>query len=322
MRFGIKQARWAWIGVLSLALVACDSPESLPDDGFIDVPGGRIAFRVIGGGPGVPLLVIHGGPGGSSCSYVSTLTGIAAQRPVIVYDQLGSGYSDRITDLESLAVLPRFVEEVTAIRNELGLDELHILGGSWGATVALEYVLTAAPTGVLSVTLAGPLIGTERWLADANLLVAQLSEESQRAIQAAVSSGDFSTAEFNAADREFASQFGRRRPRSAGDLIECSRRPEGNSGLYEYMWGPSEFISTGTLREYDRTDRLHELNLPVLFLVGEYDEARPETVREFQALVSGSLMTVIPDAGHGSSWDQPEAYNAAVNEFLAGVESR
>ena len=322
MRSRTKQAVWAWIGVLAFALVACDPPVELPDDGFIDVPGGRIAFRVLGDGAGVPLLVIHGGPGGSSCSYVSTLTGIAAERPVIVYDQLGSGYSDRITDLGTLAVLPRFVEEVTAIRNELGLDEVHILGGSWGATVALEYLLTAGSTGVLSVTLAGPLIGTDRWLADANQLVSQLSEESQSAIRAAVSSGDFSTAEFRAADREFASQFGRRRGRSPGDLIECSLRPEGNSGLYEYMWGPSEFISTGTLREYDRTDRLHELNLPVLFLVGEYDEARPETVREFQAQVPGALMTVIPNAGHGSSWDQPEAYNAAVNEFLAGVEGR
>ena len=263
------------------------------------------------------------GPGGSSCSYVSTLTGIAAERPVIVYDQLGSGWSDRIpeSDLERLAVVPRFVEEVTAIRDELGLDELHILGGSWGATVALEYMLTADPTGVLSVTLAGPLIGTDEWLEDANALVAQLSDESQRAIQASLESGDFTTPEFDAANREFGSMFGRRRPRAPGDLVECAVRPEGNSGLYQYMWGPSEFISTGTLRDYDRTDRLHELDLPVLFLVGEYDEARPETVREFQAQVPGAQMVVIPDAGHGSSWDQPEAYNAAVNEFLRGVEA-
>ena len=310
-----KQTIWAWFGVLSLALVACGPPAGLPDDGFIDVTGGRIAFRVMGDGAGVPLLVIHGGPGSSSCLYVSTLTGIAADRPVILYDQLGSGYSDRITDLETLAVVPRFVEEVTAIRNELGLEELHILGHSWGATVAVEYLLTAAPTGVLSVTLVGPLIGTERWLQDANDLVAQLSEESQSAIRSAVSSGDFATVEFETANEEFDSQFGARRPISREGLVACTLQPAGGSGLYEYMWGPSEFVSTGTLRDYDRIDRLHELSLPVLFIVGEYDEARPETVREFQELVSGSQVTVIPDAGHLSNWDQPEAFNASVSEF-------
>jgi len=312
------------LGVLTLALVACGQPAGLPDDGFIDVTGGRIAFRVMGEGDGVPLLVIHGGPGATSCFYVETLTGIAAERPVILYDQLGSGYSDRITDLETLAVVPRFAEEVAAIRNELGLEELHILGHSRGATVAVEYLLTADPTGVLSVILAGPLIGTERWLQDANELVGQLPEESQSAIRAAVSAGDFTTEEFWAANGEFMNKFGARRPAdfSREGMFACSLQPGGDSGLYGYMWGPSEFVSTGTLRDYDRIDLLHELSLPVLFLVGEFDEARPETMREFQELVSGSQVVVIPDAAHASNWDQPEAFNAAVSEFLAGVEGR
>jgi proline iminopeptidase len=250
------------------------------------------------------------------------LTGIAEQRPVIMYDQLGTGHSERITDLDRYAVLPRFVEEITALRLELGLEELHLLGHSWGATVALEYLLTAAPTGVLSVTLVGPLVGTDRWLRDANDLVAKLSIESQSSIRTAIASEDFSTAAFDAANTEFMGQFGIRNTEAYSGIQECAKNPPGNSGLYEYMWGPSEFVSTGTLRDYDRIERLPELDLPVLFLVGEYDEARPETVREFQAMVPGSLVTVIPDAGHVSNVDQPELFNAAVNEFLAGVERR
>lgn len=306
----------------ALSLVGCSPSAGLPDDGFVDVSGGRIAFRVMGDGAGAPVLVIHGGPGSSSCIYPSTLTGMAEDRPVIMYDQLGTGHSERIADLERYAVLPRFVEEITALRLELGLEELHILGHSWGATVALEYLLTAEPTGVLSVTLVGPLVGTDRWLRDANDLVAKLSVESQSAIGAAVASGDFSTAAFDAANTEFMGQFGIRNVEAYAGIQECALNPPGNSGLYEYMWGPSEFVSTGTLRDYDRIDRLPELDLPVLFLVGEYDEARPETVREFQAMVPGSLVTVIPDAGHVSNVDQPELFNAAVNEFLAGVEGR
>lgn len=322
MKHSKRSTWWACAAATVLSLSACGPSTQLPDDGFVDVTGGRIAFRVMGGPTGVPILVVHGGPGSSSCIYPSTLTGIGEERPVVMYDQLGTGHSDRMTDLERQAVLPRFVDEITAIRDELGLDEVHLLGHSWGGTVALEYLLTAAPTGVRSVTFVGPLIGTDRWLEDANALVAQLSEVSQSAIREAVASEDFSSDAFAEANTDFLSQFGSRRTGALAGILECTTRPLGDSGLYEYMWGPSEFLSTGTLRDYDRIDRLPELDLPVLFLAGEYDEARPETMREFQALVPGSSLTIIPDAGHVSNVDQPEAFNAAVNEFLAAVERR
>jgi proline iminopeptidase len=308
------------IAAVTLLLAASAGSLELPDDGFIDVVGGRVVFRVIGGGRGTPLLVIQGGPGGSSCSYASTLTGIAAERPVIIYDQLGSGYSDRITDLKQQAVLSRFVSELPSIRQELGLDQIHLLGQSWGAAVALEYLLTANPTGVRSVTFAGPLIGTQRWLSDASILLARLFGETQTAVRTASATGDFGTAEFGAADSTYWAEYGVRTPSHMLDWADCDRKPGGNSGLYGYMLGPCEFLCTGTLRDYDRINRLPELNLPVLWLVGEYDEARPETVREFQALVPGSALTVIPNAGHVSHLDQPRAFNGAVSEFIRRVE--
>jgi proline iminopeptidase len=95
-----------------------------------------------------------------------------------------------------------------------------------------------------------------------------------------------------------------------------------NAELYEYMWGPSEFVATGTLRDYDRIDRLAEIRIPTLFLVGEHDEARPETMLEFQALVPGSVVKVIPDAAHVVNVDQSQAFNRAIDEFLSAVESQ
>ncbi len=239
-----------------------------------------------------------------------------------MYDQLGSGYSDRITDLERHAVLPRFVAEVAAIRGELGLDQLHLVGHSWGATVAMEYLLTDDPEGVLSVVFVGPLLGTARWIQDANDLVATLPDETQAAIRSATETGDYSTPDFQAANTAFLAEFGTRTPREELDFSDCAKRPPGDSGLYNYMWGPSEFLADGTLRDYDRIPRLPDLELPTLFLVGEYDEAKPETMREFQSLVPGSLVEVIPDAGHGSMVDQPELFNAAIIDFLAEVEGR
>lgn len=319
-----NETRLGWLVVLVASLLgACAAPPPLPDDGFVDVPGGRVAFRVTGRPDGIPVLMIHGGPGSASCSYPDTMQGVAASRPVVTYDQLGSGNSDRMLNLERDAVLSRFVAEVSAIRTQLGLRELHLVGHSWGAAVALEYLLTGDRTGVRSVTFVGPLLSTPRWIEDANSLVAMLPKDAQDAISAAVASGRFDSPDFQAANDVFESEFVVRTPRTERRLPLCASTPVGfNAELYEYMWGPSEFVSTGTLRDYDRLQRLPELDLPVMFLVGEHDEARPATMREYQALVPGSIVRVIEGAAHVSNVDRPEAFNEALAAFMESVEKR
>lgn len=310
-------------GIVLFVLAGCAHTGSLPDDGFVAVPGGRVAFRVIGKLGGVPVLMIHGGPGSTGCSYPDTMKDVAASRPVVAYDQLGSGNSDRMQNLERDAVLSRFVAEVTAIRTQLGLKEVHLVGHSWGAAVALEYLLTGDRAGVRSVTFVGPLLSTPRWIEDANALVALLPKNTQDAIAAAVITGKFDSPEFQAANDVFESQFLARTPRPQWHLPLCGSTPvRFNTELYEYMWGPSEFLATGTLRDYDRIDRLAEIKIPTLFLVGEHDEARPETMREFQALVPGSVVKVIPGAAHMSNIDNPQAFNKAMEEFFSTVEAR
>jgi proline iminopeptidase len=296
-----------------------DGPQPLADDGFVDVTGGRIAFRVIGERSGIPVLVIHGGPGSSSCIYPSTFMGVAAEHPVVMYDQLGTGYSDRMTNLEKYAVIPRFVKEVADLRVQLGLEEVHLVGHSWGGTIAMEYLLSK-PDGVKSVTFMGPLLGTDRWLEDARMLVSELPAEMQQVVYDALEMGDFSSEDFAEANTEFLSRFGTRYMPDGG-IEECNVKPPGDSGLYEYMWGPSEFLSTGTLQEYNSIDRLPELDLPVLFLGGEFDEARPATLREYQAAVPGSQVVIIPDAGHVVNVDQTILFNEAVLRFIRSVES-
>lgn len=311
------------IVLVASLLGGCAAQAPLPDDGFVDVPGGRVAFRVTGRSGGVPVLMIHGGPGSASCSYPDTMGGLAALRPVVTYDQLGSGSSDRMLNLERDAVLSRFVAEVASIRAQLGLKELHLVGHSWGAAVALEYLLTGDRTGVRSVTFVGPLLSTPRWIEDANSLVAMLPKDAQDAISAAVASGRFDSPEFQAANDVFESEFLVRTPRSQRHLPSCASTPvRFNAELYEYMWGPSEFVSTGTLRDYDRLQRLPELDLPVMFLVGEHDEARPETMREYQALVPGSIVKVIAGAAHVANVDRPEAFNEALAAFMESAEKR
>jgi proline iminopeptidase len=98
------------------------------------------------------------------------------------------------------------------------------------------------------------------------------------------------------------------------DRIKLNLASGGN--VYLYMWGPSEFTSTGTLRNYDRLEYLSSIIVPVLMITGEYDEARPNTVAYYHSLVSGSQFEIIPDAAHSTLNDNKEETLKVVKEFL------
>ncbi len=88
------------------------------DEGYIEVPGGRVWYRAVGDETGAtPLLCLHGGPGFTHY-YLEPLEALAEHRRVIFYDQLGCGRSDRPDDL-SLWTVDRFVEELAQVRAAL-----------------------------------------------------------------------------------------------------------------------------------------------------------------------------------------------------------
>ena len=306
------------LAALLLALcsdgISADNPR--PGQGFVDVPGGPVWYKVTGTGPGIPLLALHGGPGGTSCGF-ALLEPLGEQRPIIRYDQLGTGRSGRPDD-ESLWTVEHFVEELHVLRQELGLEQMHLLGHSWGGSLAAAYVLEKGTDGIVSVVLSSPLLSTPLWIEDAKFLRSQLPADIQQTLTEHEAAGTTESEEYIAASDVFYERHmyaGEKTERPAG----CAGAPWSQS-VYEYMWGPSEFYADGTLVDFDLTDRLHEIDVPVLFLTGEFDEARPETVAKFQKLVPGSQLTVIPGVAHASLAKKPAEYRAIVESFLDSVE--
>ena len=83
------------------------------------------------------------------------------------------------------------------------------------------------------------------------------------------------------------------------------------------MWGASEFVSTGTLRNYDGEPLLKALDgRHTLFMVGQYDEARPETTFLFAKRVAGSEVAVVPGAAHATFYDRPEETVAVLRAWM------
>ena len=303
------------IGLLMVVLSACADKGLSPSEGYVDVEGGRVWYRIVGSGNETPLLLLHGGPGAPSY-YLNPLEQVSVDRPVIFYDQLGAGRSDRPSD-ESLWRMERFISELVSVREALGLEEVHILGHSWGSMLAVDYMLTE-PDGVRSLILASPVMSVRRWTEDAERLVAQLPEEMQQAIEHHEAAGTTDDPEYQAATKEYNKRYqSRSDPRSADLLLTFENF---NAELYSFMWGPSEFTATGTLKDYEREDVLPNLDLPVLFTAGQYDEATPESLHHFHSLVPDSRIVIFENSAHMTMLDEPEPYANTIREFLNEVD--
>jgi proline iminopeptidase len=284
---------------------------------MIDVTGGRVWAEIVGDGPGTPLLVLHGGPGVPSY-YLDSLRALASERPVVLYDQLGCGRSDRPADT-SLYRAERFVAEVGQVRDALGLGRVHLLGQSWGGMLAAMYVLTAPP-GLASLVLASPVIDSGRWADDCARLKAALPAEVQEVIDEHEASGFTGCPEYAAATLEWwRRHICRLRPFPAD--VERALASMGVE-CYATMWGPSEFTLTGNLRDVTLSPRLPELALPVLFTCGRHDEATPESTGYFAGLVPGARLAVFEDSSHMAHLEQADAYLAQVSAFLTEADAR
>jgi proline iminopeptidase len=282
-------------------------------EGRVEVTGGSIWYQIIGEGNGTPLIALHGGPG-STGRGLEKLTPLGEEHPVVIYDQLGCGYSDRPDDL-SLWQLDRFVEELAQLRERLGLQEVHLLGHSWGTMLAASYLLTM-PSGVKSVTFSSPCLSAPMWEADQAIHLQGFPQEMQDVIARCEAAGTTDSDEYQEAMKVY---YKRHMCRIEDTVPRDPNRPFG-APVYHTMWGPSEFCATGNLKTYDVTARLYEIDIPTLFLCGRYDETRPETLAYYHSLIPGSQMHVLEESAHKAYVEETDEYLRVVGDFLRSIK--
>jgi len=288
----------------------------LPGEAFLPVDGGKIWYRVVGSGTATPAILLHGGPGFGSY-FMKPLEQLSSDRPIVRYDQLGGGASDRLTDTTKMTIA-HFVAELDSLRKHLGYDKVHLIGHSWGTILALEYY-RAHPEHVASLTLASAALDIPAWEKNARELEKTLSDSSQKAIRLREAEKKYDAPDYQAALTEFYGKYVWRHPDSVNldSTFKTVSEP-----VYNYMEGPSEFTITGTLKTYDATPFLKDVKVPVLYTVGEFDEANPKIVKRFASMTPGSRYFLIPGSAHLSEWDNPQAMNQEIRKFLRDVDGR
>ena len=260
-------------------------------------------YRVVGDGeePGrLPVLALHGGPG-SSHDPLESLGALTGQgRRVVFYDQLGSGDSSTPDD-PSLWTVETFLDQLSSVREGLGLEQLHLFGSSWGGMLALEYALTG-PAGLASLVLNSTPTSAPRWAEETRRLHAELPPGLDE----------------NAAEKE----FWRRHICRVVPEPEALGRSRAKFGkqVYETMWGPNEFTVTGTLKDWDVIGRLGEIEVPTLITSGRYDECTPALVEPLRNGIPDAEWVLFEESSHTALLEETDRYLGVVGAFLDRVE--
>ena len=286
-------------------------------EGYVDFRGNGTWYRVAGelGTRATPLLALHGGPG-STHHYFAPLDGLAAERPVVVYDQIGCGGSDRPEDIEwSVDV---FREEVGAVRSQLGLDRIHLLGTSWGGMLALEHVLSGAE-GIVGLILSSTLASVDQWAAEQMKLRDALPADVVEVFERHEHAGTYDDPEYEQAMEAY---FDRHFYRGLQPRAELERMSAGKSvDVYRAMQGPNEWTVTGALRGWDVRDRLGEIDVPTLVIRGRHDMSTDPISATLVNGIKGAREVVLENSSHTPVLEETDNYLEAIGDFMRAAET-
>jgi proline iminopeptidase len=247
----------------------------------------------------IPIILIHGGPG-ASLNYLSSIAqSNNILKPFILYDQINSGKSTSIYKDNELSI-NNFTEQLAHIIDELKLEKCHLIGHSWGAIIAYEYYKQnyKRSNNIKSIVFYSPSLDIKLWQDQATQYVNQIKKYSHININ---------------------SEYMKRH--IIDDPMFLKKYGKTNGKLYHHLWGESEYNVNGILKNYNFQPI--QINIPILFVVGEHDTASPYSINKLAQLLTeyGSVPTVkiIKDVKHIAHYEKPNEFNAIINTFYKNI---
>ena len=281
---------------------------------MLPVPGDHMIYVEECGNPsGIPVVVLHGGPGGGCSPGMRRFFHPDIYR-VVLFDQRGCGRSRPHAVTENNTTWD-LVGDLELIRKELGIDKWIVFGGSWGATLALVYAQTY-PDRVRHMVLRGIFLMTRSeldWFYGGGAarffprqwdrFVGMLPEDERDDVIAGYAARlhhgtEESQIRFARAWTEWESSLASLRPSQSGGSVPAS---------YALAFARIEnhyFRNTGFLRE-DRQimQDIHKIaHIPGTIIQGRYDMiCPPKTAMSLHEIWPASRLIIIADAGHSLS---------------------
>jgi L-proline amide hydrolase len=273
----------------------------------------------LAGSEQAPVVILHGGPGAAH-DYVEPLAELTdtTGRATVLYDQIGCGRSQHMPDAPAeFWTVELFCCELSALLEHLNIAErYHILGQSWGGMLGMEHALRH-PSGLRALVVANSPASMPLWVAEGNRLRTLLPPDVQEALTSHEAAGTTDSPEYQAAMMRFYERHLCRVVPFPPELQRTFDQLDEDPTVYRTMNGPSEFHVIGSLKNWDITSRLGGIDVPVLVISGEHDEATPAVVRPLVEAIPGARWELLEGGSHSTHLEQPDRFLGLVADFLA-----
>ena len=290
------------------------SGRSRDGEGFVDGSGARIYYKTLG--LGVPLLLLHGGPGADHSDFLPALQPMARHCQLVLIDERGSGRSERLKDPKGYT-LNHMVKDIERVRKHLQVRQFVVLGHSFGGILAQAYA-TSHPNRILGLVLAGT--GSSARCIDKDFrnlrrrLPVRLRARLARQEKAGIFQADGSyTKDYAAASAEALAphMYAKPPPPRYRQPFEI-----GMEVLREMWVRRSDFRIDGNLKGFDFTHSLSRVQAPGLVVIGDRDLVSTATADISRAALPRATLVVMAECAHMMFIDQTARFNRLLEEFL------
>lgn len=265
-----------------------------------DGPAGAIWYEVRGAGTGTPLMMVNGGPGFDHIylhvAQTQVWDKVGRGRPVIFYDQRGTGRSHKLAAGES-CTLDDQVADLEALRAHLGYEKVDLFGHSWGGFLSMAYA-TRHPDRVRRLVIcdsAAPKFTDTLFLFDQ--IFPDVTEK-QKALKE--SDPDYI--------RLYLSMI----------FLSPEKRTEflSHAGEMSYTLGTNQKVFAD-IEKTDLGPDIAKITAPALVLTGRFDiNVAPLTAWKIAKAIPGAKFQIFERSGHLPFFEEPEAFLAALTKFL------
>jgi proline-specific peptidase len=272
------------------------------------VNGAALHVETMGPADGVPLAILHGGPGVGDCrDQVRDYGDLQDEYRLLFYDARGSGRSEDRPPYTH----EQWVDDVDELTRQQGFDRFALLGHSYGGIVALEYVLRHPErlTHLILVDTAPSTVENEESIRRALAAGLPGIEEGwlRKLFEGRVDSNEEMRDMWEALlPLYFEGEFDPSLPKEMADKTY-------------FHYATHNYAFSVNNPSYDVRARLGEIDVPTLVICGANDWITPlATSEEIVSLIPGSRLEVFDHSGHMPMMEENEKFIAVVRDFLRG----
>ena len=278
------------------------------------------AWAVTYGNPIQPrILLVQGGPGTTHDYLISTAQSLAGQGySVTMYGPIGTDYSDKAASYE-FCDLDWFINELNQVVDYLKTktSQINLLGHSWGGYLSIEYVLRY-PNKIAQLIVSNAVSSMaeyNRYCAE--VIVPSYPPDKWNVANSIIESKNFTDPKFNELFWEIHYPVHvYRHPVSEWPEHVMRTFTTPNLEMYLPACGPIPIQIIGWLADWNRTDDIHNIAIPSLFISSEFDTNTPDHIKWMASQAQNGHYLHCPNSGHFAHLDDHDLWEESVISFL------